>query len=71
MWVVRIRRIPIKKRVLISLLFQLIVGAVFFVPELRLEARERRPFSETVAFYIIEWVVTAAWFLGDASVTRD
>ena len=61
-----IRRAPIEKRVLMWFLFQLIVGVVFFVPVLRLDAREGRPVSETVAFYLIEWVVTAAWFLGDA-----
>jgi hypothetical protein len=61
-----IRRAPIKKRVLMWFLFQLIVGVVFLVPVLRLDGREGRPVSETVAFYLIEWVVTAAWFLGDA-----
>jgi hypothetical protein len=39
-----------KKRVLIFLLFQLIVGVVLFIPGRRLDAIAHRPFSETVVF---------------------
>jgi hypothetical protein len=54
-----------KKRVLIFLLFQLIVGVVFFIPARRLDAMADRPFLETVVFYLIEWIITTVWFLGD------
>lgn len=54
-----------KKRVLLLLLFQLVVAAVFFIPARRLEAMAGRPFSETVVFYLIEWIITMVWFLGD------
>jgi hypothetical protein len=55
-----------KKRVLIFLLFQLIVGVVLFIPSRRLDAMADRPFSETVVFYLIDWIITTVWFLGDA-----
>jgi hypothetical protein len=55
-----------QKRVRIFLLFQLIVGVVFFVPARRLDAMANRPFSETVVFYLIDWIITTVWFLGDA-----
>jgi hypothetical protein len=60
-----------KKRVLIFLLFQLIVAVVLFIPERRLDAIAHRPFSETVVFYLIDWIITTVWFLGDAFEDKE
>jgi len=60
-----------KKRVLIFLLFQVIVGVVLFLPARRLDATAGRPFSETVVFYLIDWIITTVWFLGDAFEDKE
>jgi hypothetical protein len=61
-----IQTIPIKKRVFVVLLLEAVVGALFVKPVLHVEMRSGSSVSEALAFYIIEWAFTAAWFLSDA-----
>jgi hypothetical protein len=60
-----------RRKLLIALLVQLVIGLIFFVPEMRAEALSGVPFSEALVFYVIGWLITLVFFLGDVFQDPD
>jgi heme/copper-type cytochrome/quinol oxidase subunit 3 len=53
-----------RKRVLLWLLLQFVLGVVFFVPEFYWGKSQGRPSTETLAFYLVSFLVISIWCIG-------
>jgi hypothetical protein len=60
-----------RKRLLIGIVFQAVVGLISFRPVVRLATRHGVSRSEIVIFYSVEWLIAVSYFLGDMFSSSD